>query len=426
MKITILNGNPEVKNKFFEKYLVELEYLLTSGNHQVTLLSLRDLNIHNCTGCFGCWVKTPGHCVTADDSTLVCQAMINSDFTLWASPIIMGFPSALLKKTMDKCIPLIHPYFAVDHGEAHHRPRYKRYPRLGLLLEKEKDTDAEDIHIITDIFSRTALNMKSRLIFSALINQSIEQTANAITSEVTPGELFDPQPKFSTGRQITPPKRLTVFNGSPRGTHGNTPFLLEQFLKGFSSVPDHDFEIIHLTQLRDAESIVDIFTRAECILFGFPLYTDAMPGMVKSFIEHLEPIKYRVANPPIGFFVHSGFPEALHSRHIQIYVEKLATRLGTPYLGTIVKGGSEGIRTFPETYTKKMFEMFFHIGKIFGENGKFDPQLLFKLAKPERYPAIFVPLFKILSCTPLTSLYWDNQLKKNGVFEQRYAKPFVE
>ena len=71
--------------------------------------------------------------------------MINSDFTLWAAPLKMGFPSALLKMAMDKHLPLIHPYMVVDQGEAHHLRRYARYPRLGLLVEKESGTDRRDL-----------------------------------------------------------------------------------------------------------------------------------------------------------------------------------------------------------------------------------------------------------------------------------------
>ena len=90
--------------------------------------------------------------------------------------------------------------------------------------------------------------------------------------------------------------------------------------------------------------MVQAFAGAECVLLGFPLYTDAMPGMVKHFIEALEPLAGRKDNPSLGFLVQSGFPEGLHSRYVERYLEKLAERLGCPYLGTIVKGNGEGVR----------------------------------------------------------------------------------
>jgi hypothetical protein len=92
----------------------------------------------------------------------------------------MGFYSALLKKTTDKLIPLIHPYAVVDQGEAHHLARYERYPLQGLLLGKGDDADDEDVAIVSEIHARTALNFKSRLAFTKLIRAPIEEVVHAI------------------------------------------------------------------------------------------------------------------------------------------------------------------------------------------------------------------------------------------------------
>ncbi len=107
-------------------------------------------------------MKTPGECVARDDSAQVCRAVINSDLTLFASPLRMGFVSALLKKTLDKLIPLLHPYIVEDQGEAHHRARYVAYPSFGLLLEQGAGADAGDVTLTTEILSRTALNYARR------------------------------------------------------------------------------------------------------------------------------------------------------------------------------------------------------------------------------------------------------------------------
>ena len=162
MKITILNGNSDAQNYSFEDYLARLKTTLEADHHQVTLLPLQEMEIRYCIGCFGCWVKTPGECFAQDLSSQVLSAVLHSDFTVWASPLVMGYPSAVLKRIMDKSIPLIHPYFVVDHNEAHHRARYTHYPRLGLLLAKEAQTDDEDIRIVTDMFSRTAWRSNPR------------------------------------------------------------------------------------------------------------------------------------------------------------------------------------------------------------------------------------------------------------------------
>ena len=114
MKITILNGNPQ--SSPFDTYLGRLKSNMESGNHAVNQINLRDLNMRYCIGCFGCWVKTQGVCSAKDGTCEIRRAVIKSDFTLWATPLLIGFPSALLKMALDKTIPLIHPYMVVDHG----------------------------------------------------------------------------------------------------------------------------------------------------------------------------------------------------------------------------------------------------------------------------------------------------------------------
>ncbi len=179
MKITILNGNPDASNEQFDQYLYNLSEAL-ADEHTVTMFTLREMDIKYCTGCWGCWLKTPGECAVTDDSRDTCRACINSDLTLFASPVIMGFTSALLKKATDKYIPLLHPYVAIVQGECHHLARYDKYPLLGLLLEKGRDTDEEDVKIITDIYQRIALNFKTTLALSKLTLDPIEEVADEI------------------------------------------------------------------------------------------------------------------------------------------------------------------------------------------------------------------------------------------------------
>jgi hypothetical protein len=179
MKITILNGNPEPQNTVYEDYLTALCQRLDAQDHRVEMLTLRDMDIKHCLGCWDCWLKTPGRCVVKDDSETVCRSVINADVVLFASPIIMGTTSALLKRAQDKLIPLILPYIEIDHGECHHVKRYEKYPTLGLLLQRN-DADDEDVEITTELFRRLAINFKSRLAFSKTMDHAVEEVADEI------------------------------------------------------------------------------------------------------------------------------------------------------------------------------------------------------------------------------------------------------
>jgi multimeric flavodoxin WrbA len=179
MRITILNGEPEPASEF-QGYLAEVASRLTVAGHVVTTLDLRELDLKGCSGCFGCWVKTPGECAKRDDSARVCRAAIGSDLLLLASPMTMGFTTALLKRAADQMVPLIHPYFVIEGGEVHHLARYAHYPKLGLLLSAGSDSDAEDVEITTAMWTRMARNMKTRMAFTAVSNRSAEEVANEI------------------------------------------------------------------------------------------------------------------------------------------------------------------------------------------------------------------------------------------------------
>jgi hypothetical protein len=52
----------------------------------------------------------------------------------------------------------LHPYLQIINGEHHHRKRYERYPDFGVIVQREPDTDEEDLIIVKDIYDRLAIN----------------------------------------------------------------------------------------------------------------------------------------------------------------------------------------------------------------------------------------------------------------------------
>lgn len=219
--------------------------------------------------------------------------------------------------------------------------------------------------------------------------------------------------------------QLTFFNGSPRGKNGNTNILLEKVIEGFVENQQADVQLIFLNNPTARAGAHQKFSESDLVLLGFPLYTDAMPGLVKAFIESLAPYVGLQTNPKLAFLVQSGFPEAHHSRFVERYLEKLASRLGSPYAGTIVKGGCEGVRLMPEKMNHKLFTGLRALGADLAMEGRFDPEKLKSLAKPESYPRIFAPFLKWVYKIPITQYYWNSQLKQNEAYDDRFAKPFI-
>ena len=181
MKITILDGEPSPAAEF-DLYLKQVADHAARVGNDVKLIQLRDLTLKGCSGCWSCWVKTPGECAKRDDSVLLCRSVIASDLLVFASPVNMGFTTALLKRAADQMIPLLHPYFEVEGGEIHHRARYDCYPLMALLLAPDPETDAEDLAICQEIWSRTARNMKSRLALTVTIDRSPEEVVHDLAA----------------------------------------------------------------------------------------------------------------------------------------------------------------------------------------------------------------------------------------------------
>lgn len=425
MKIVILDGQTKKENKKWTQYVSSVAANLKKHNHEVNHFVLKDLKINHCTGCFNCWMKTPGICVFDDDSREINRAVIQADFVLWASPLLMGFPSHYLKDKMDRSIPLIHPYFEVVNGEAHHLSRYPKYPLNGLLLQGDKDEPEDDLRLVSQIFSRTMLNLKSRLTFSATTNTPVVDLVSKI--ENTHNLTYQKQPRFIVKELacVNSPKKLLVVNGSPRGPRGNTPVMLKKCMDGFLSSEGTQAEMLHLVQVKDKEKAVAAYRDADCVLLGFPLYTDCMPGIVKEFMESLGKVKNHKDNPAMGFLVQSGFPEAAHSRHVEQYLISFAEKMHSPYLGTLVRGGCEGVRLMPESMHRKMFSTLSKLGVELAQQGGFNQKTIRSLVSVEKYSPIFLPLFKLAIKMPFMQMYWNNQLKKNDAFDKRFDQPYL-
>ena len=226
--------------------------------------------------------------------------------------------------------------------------------------------------------------------------------------------------------------KLVIFNGSPRKKRGNTAMFIESFLVGYRHNPTNSFEVYYLQTITDERNVQDIFLSTEYVLLAFPLFTDAMPGRVKQFIELLRPISQhsREANPKLLFLVQSGFPEAIHSRYIEKYLQKLAHRLNCDYVGTIIRGGAMAVhQLFPKFIGKRITQLFKNriggLGREFGKTGTLDKKMLKKCAYPERLPRIVKIIYYLYSLIGIKYFGFDAVLKENAVFQYRDATPYA-
>jgi multimeric flavodoxin WrbA len=129
---------------------------------EVDRVLARELRVLPCTGCFGCWTRTPGQCVISDDARSVAERVIASDVYAIVSPVSFGSYGSLAKSVQDRLICLVLPHFTMVDGEVHHRPRYARYPVM-LALGTLARPNEEQASLFARLVARNAINLHNPL-----------------------------------------------------------------------------------------------------------------------------------------------------------------------------------------------------------------------------------------------------------------------
>jgi NAD(P)H-dependent FMN reductase len=220
---------------------------------------------------------------------------------------------------------------------------------------------------------------------------------------------------------------LVLLNGSPRGERSNSMKMLSRVAEGWQRGGGQKPEVLHLAHRTGFDRAVQAFAEADTLLLGMPLYTDAMPALVKTYIEALQPRTAAAegANPALGFLVQSGFPEACHSRPLERYLQKLARRFGSRYVGAIVRGGGESLQMIPDRANQKLWARLRTLGEQLYRDGSFGAEELRAVAGVERMPALTLALARLAVHLPITNFYWNGMLKKNGAWQRRFAAPYA-
>jgi NAD(P)H-dependent FMN reductase len=221
---------------------------------------------------------------------------------------------------------------------------------------------------------------------------------------------------------------LLLLNGSPRGERSSSMKMLKRVAEGWVRGGGAQPEVLHLVRRAQFERAVEAFAGADMVLLGAPLYTDAMPALVKAYIEALAPrveaARAGGANPTLAFLVQGGFPEAAHSRPLERYLEKLARRLGSHYAGTIVRGNGEALQAMPEQANRKLWARLQMLGEQLARDGRFGAAELKAVAGIERFSQFAVMLMSLACRIPVFQFYWNGMLKRNGAWARRFAAPY--
>nr|HPQ40814.1 flavodoxin family protein [bacterium] len=133
---------------------------LSDQGDTVTRINVREKTIACCTGCFGCWFKTPGECVVHDDGREIARELIGSDRVVIVSPVQFGSISSAMKRAVERQIPGISPLFQKWRGEWHHKDRYPSFPDFAVIGWLDSP-DADAGKVFHNLFFRNQMNFRS-------------------------------------------------------------------------------------------------------------------------------------------------------------------------------------------------------------------------------------------------------------------------
>ena len=106
------------------------------------LFDLTSMEVRRCTGCWSCWMITPGKCVFKDLDSFYHAYVTSDNITFFLKPE-KGFVSVGFKKLIDRMCPLFLPYCEFAHGGSWHTKRYERYPDVTVYYEDNFSSDEE-------------------------------------------------------------------------------------------------------------------------------------------------------------------------------------------------------------------------------------------------------------------------------------------
>jgi hypothetical protein len=359
-KVVLLDGSP-AGDESYTPIRSLLTGVLEAEGFQVEIITLKEISMAHCIGCFGCWLETPGACVLPDAGREVTGAVIRSEMTLLFTPVSFGGYSSELKKALDRWLPLVLPYFLVLHGEIHHTPRYRRYPRL-VGIGVQRGTNVEEADLFRALVGRNAVNFHAP-----------SHAADAVDALASPDVLTmrfrdllarQDTPRFGAAVQdflpggadaspaaVPDARRALLIVGSPKVKSPSTSGVMGGYLLERLREQGWECETVTLTArlLKDEgeSELLRAVDHASLVILAFPLYIDAFPFLVTRALERIAAHRRQAAGflpgQRLAVLCQNGFPEAHQNALALAICRQFALQCGMGWQGALAMGGGEAL-----------------------------------------------------------------------------------
>ncbi len=117
MNVLALNGSPRGTKSGTYRILEALLRGMESGGASTSLIHIQQLQLKQCTGCYSCWVHTPGECVHDDAMQEAIEAYNRADLVVFGTPVYHCSMTGLMKNFLDRLLPRYEPWL-IPHRHA--------------------------------------------------------------------------------------------------------------------------------------------------------------------------------------------------------------------------------------------------------------------------------------------------------------------
>jgi NAD(P)H-dependent FMN reductase len=240
---------------------------------------------------------------------------------------------------------------------------------------------------------------------------------------------------------------------------------------GMSAVDsDLQWQDAYLNRVAEHETVAGELSLVDGFILAYPLYTDSMPGVVVQFLDvcrrrraevvaaeaapadaapaQAAPAEAAPAAPAesgagatgdasdessdekrgprirAAFLVHSGFPEGVHTAHLEEVHRRICDVLELEYAGTIRKPGSEGVRMMPPFLLRGTKTVLEDAGAALARGKDVTAADVGRLVRVERLGPLRRLMLRISARTGTINFYWKGMLRKHGAWDKRYDSPY--
>jgi hypothetical protein len=163
MNITILNGNPDMHNHEFNRYLDLYRVKMHNTGHYVRSFMLKDMKILDLRSEDS--INIIDNKEFTDDFRYILNSLDETDLMIIASPLEQGFLTGFTKMILDRLTKVLQPSQYSPSPWLTERTGIARLPLMGMILQKEADTNEQDLLLNKLSGERIAANIHTVLDF---------------------------------------------------------------------------------------------------------------------------------------------------------------------------------------------------------------------------------------------------------------------